>query len=54
MLNNVMTYNSGKSQALDIDFRSDKITPQQMHIWSLQDTIRLGLPRLFKICKVNK
>lgn len=24
MLNNVMIYNSGKSQALDIDFRSDK------------------------------
>ena len=44
-----MTYNSGKTQALHIDFRSDKVTPQQMHICSLKDKIRLGMPKTIKI-----
>lgn len=50
MLTNFMSYNSGKSQALDIDFHSDKIMPQQVHICSLKDTIHLGLSKLLKMC----
>lgn len=46
MLSNFMNYTFGKSQALDTDFHSDKIMPQQMHICSLKDTIRLCLPKL--------
>ena len=48
MLSFFMTYNSGQSQALDIDFHIVEITPQQMHICTLKDTISLGLPKLSK------
>ena len=36
----------GKSEAILTDFRSVKITPQQMQIFSLKETIHLGLPKL--------
>ena len=41
---NFMTYNSEKPQALDFDFCSDKIMPQQMHICSLKYKSRLLKP----------